>query len=117
MAGLELPPSEGLALVHGDLHARHVFVDDGRLSGVIDWGDVCRSDPAVDLVLVWCALPPAARAAFFDEYGAVGEEGLLRARVLSLFLCAVLALHARAEGLGDVERESLDGLERTLAGS
>ena len=82
---------------------------------MIDWGDVCRSDPAVDLVLVWCALPPAARAAFFDEYGAVGEEGLLRARVLSLFLCAVLALHARAEGLGEVERESLDGLERTLA--
>ena len=47
----------------------------------------------------------------------MGEEGLLRARVLSLFLCAVLALHARAEGLEQVERESLDGLERTLAGS
>jgi len=116
-AGLELPPPERFALVHGDLHIRHVFVDDGRLSGVIDWGDVCRSDPAVDLVLVWCALPPAARPAFFEEYGQVGEDGLLRARVLSLFLCAVLALHARAEGLVDVERESLDGLERTLAGS
>ena len=115
-AGRELPPPDRLALVHGDLHARHVFVDDGRLSGVIDWGDVCRSDPAVDLVLVWCALPPAARTAFFEEYGAVGEEGLLRARVLSLFLCAALALHARAEGLEYVEQESLDGLERTLAG-
>jgi len=116
-AGLELPPPGRLALVHGDLHIRHVFVDDGRLSGVIDWGDVCRSDPAVDLVLVWCALPPAARTEFFDEYGHIGEDGLLRARVLSLFLCAVLALHARAVGLVDVERESLDGLERTLAGS
>jgi aminoglycoside phosphotransferase (APT) family kinase protein len=116
-AAYELPPSERRALVHGDLHLRHVFVDAGRLSGVIDWGDVCWSDPAVDLVLVWCALPPAARAAFFEEYGPVGEEGLLRARVLSLFLCAVLALHARAEGLEQVERESLDGLERTLAWS
>ncbi len=114
-AGLELPPPERLALVHGDLHVRHVFVDDGRLSGVIDWGDICWSDPAVDLVLVWCALPPAARPAFFAEYGQVSEEGLLRARVLSLFLCAVLALHARAEGLEHVERESLAGLERTLA--
>jgi hypothetical protein len=66
-------------------------------------------------VLVWCALPPAAHAAFFEEYGPVGQEGLLRARVLSLFLCAVLALHARAEGLAHVERESLDGLQRTLA--
>ena len=103
--------------MHGDLHLRHVLVEKGRLSGVIDWGDVCRSDPAVDLVLVWCALPPAACSAFFDAYGPVGEDGLLRARVLSLFLCAVLALHARAEGLEHIERESLDGLERTLAGS
>ena len=116
-AALELPPSQRVALVHGDLHLRHVLVEEGRLSGVIDWGDVCRSDPAVDLVLVWCALPPAARTVFFDEYGPVGEDGLLRARVLSLFLCAVLALHARAEGLEHIERESLDGLERTLAGS
>ena len=78
-------------------------------------GDICWSDPAVDLVLVWCALPPAARPALFADYGQVSEEGLLRARVLSLFLCAVLALHARAEGLEHVERESLAGLERTLA--
>ena len=104
-----------LALVHGDLHLRHVFVDGGRLSGVIDWGDVCRSDPAVDLVLVWCALPPVSRAAFFEEYGPMPEDGLVRARVLALFLCAVLALHARSEGLERVERESLAGLERTLA--
>jgi aminoglycoside phosphotransferase (APT) family kinase protein len=114
-AALELPPPERVTLVHGDLHLRHVFVEDGRLSGVIDWGEVCRSDPAVDLVLVWCALPPAARPAFFEGYGPVPEDGLLRAWVLSLFLCAVLALHARAEGLEQVERESLAGLERTLA--
>ena len=114
-AALALPPPERLAVVHGDLHLRHAFVADGRLSGVIDWGDVCRADPAVDLVLVWCALPPSTRAAFFTAYGPVPEDALLRARVLSLFLCAVLAIHARHEGLEDVERESLAGLERTLA--
>ena len=32
-------------LVHGDLHVRHVLVDNGELSGVIDWGDVCVGDP------------------------------------------------------------------------
>ena len=114
-AALALPPPERLALVHGDLHLRHVFVDEGGLSGVIDWGDVCRADPAIDLVLVWCALPAAARPSFFAEYGEVPEDGLLRARVLSIFLCAALALHARHEGLEHVERESLAGLERTLA--
>ena len=113
-AGIELPPPERLTLVHCDLHLRHAFVENGQLSGVIDWGDVCQSDPAVDLVLVWCTLPPAARHAFFDEYGPVPESGLLRARVLSLFLCAVLALHARQEGLELVEREAIGGLDRTL---
>ena len=113
-AALELPPPERATLVHGDLHLRHAFVEDGRLSGVIDWGDVCRADPAIDLILVWCALPPAARRDFLSEYGPVSEAGLLRARVLSLFLCAVLATHARHEGLPAVERESLAGLQRTL---
>ena len=113
-AALELPPPERVTLVHGDLHLRHAFVEDGRLSGVIDWGDVCRADPAIDLVLVWCALPPAARAEFFSAYGPVSDAGLHRARVLSLFLCAVLATHARLEGLVAVGRESLAGLERTL---
>ena len=114
-AALALPSPERLTLVHGDLHLRHVFVEEGRLSGVIDWGDVCRADPAIDLVLVWSALPPAARPAFFAEYGEVPEDGLLRARVLSIFLSTVLAIHARHEGLEHVERESLAALERTLA--
>ena len=34
-----------LVLVHGDLHLRHVLVEGGSISGVIDWGDVCRADP------------------------------------------------------------------------
>ena len=112
---LTLPPPERLAIVHGDLHLRHAFVADGRLSGVIDWGDVCRADPAVDLVLLWCALPPDGRRDFVAAYGDVPEDALVRARVLSIFLCAVLAIHARHVGLEHVERESLTGLERTLA--
>jgi aminoglycoside phosphotransferase (APT) family kinase protein len=114
-AALELPPPDRLALVHGDLHLRHAFVADGRLCGVIDWGDVCRADPAIDLVLFWSALPPSARAVFLTVYGPVPEDALLRARVLSIFLCAVLAIHARHVGLENVEQESVAGLERTLA--
>ena len=33
------------SLCHGDLKANHVFVDDERLSGVIDWGDAVVGDP------------------------------------------------------------------------
>jgi aminoglycoside phosphotransferase (APT) family kinase protein len=37
-------------LCHGDLHVRHLLVDgDGSAAGVIDWGDLCLADAAVDL--------------------------------------------------------------------
>ena len=111
-AARDLPPVEPACLVHGDLHFRHVLIDGGAISGVIDWGDVCRGDPSVDLPLYWCALSPAGREAFLDAYGVVSEEQLLRARVLAVFLCAVLAHYGAAEGLPVVEREALDGLRR-----
>lgn len=41
------PPTHR-TLIHGDLGAEHVFVDGGRISGVIDWGDAAIGDPAID---------------------------------------------------------------------
>jgi hygromycin-B 7''-O-kinase len=35
--------------VHGDLMHRHVFVEDGRLAGIIDWGDAMVTDPHYEL--------------------------------------------------------------------
>lgn len=48
---LVAPPVDGpvdLAYVHGDL-VTNFLVDDGRLSGVLDWGDSTVGDPARDL--------------------------------------------------------------------
>jgi aminoglycoside phosphotransferase (APT) family kinase protein len=110
---LELEPPEAAAIVHGDLHFRHVLVDGGgRLAGVIDWGDLCRADPSVDLALVWALLPRESRDAFLEAYGPVSGERLLRARVLALCLCAALAAYGRHEALPGVEGEALDGLRR-----
>lgn len=36
------------ALVHADLGPAHLLVHDGRLAGVIDWGDARMGDPALD---------------------------------------------------------------------
>jgi aminoglycoside phosphotransferase (APT) family kinase protein len=110
-----LPAPEPSVLVHGDLHVRHVLVDEtGLPTGVIDWGDLCRADPSADLSLYWSLLPPAGRDAFLAAYGPVEEHMLLRARVLALFLCATLATYAHAQALRVLEREALDGLARTL---
>jgi aminoglycoside phosphotransferase (APT) family kinase protein len=115
-AARALPAPEASAVVHGDLHVRHLLVDRaGGLTGVIDWGDLCRADPSVDLILFWSFLPPRAREEFLAGYGPVGPERLLRARVLSLFLSATLLLYAEQEAMPNLRAESLAGLARAAA--
>jgi aminoglycoside phosphotransferase (APT) family kinase protein len=112
-----LPPPEPTVVAHGDLHFRHLLVDErGGLTGVIDWGDLCRGDPSIDLMMIWSLFGPEGRAAFLAAYGPVNDEQLLRARVLAIFVCAVLALYAHHEALPAVERKALGGLERAAAG-
>jgi len=108
-------PAAGVAVVtHGDLHFRHLLVEGRTASGVIDWGDLCRADPAIDLPLYWSFVPPGGRAAFLDAYGEVTETQLLRARVLSIQLCAVLAHYGHSEDQPSILEAGLEGLERTL---
>ena len=115
-AAEDLPAPEPTAIVHGDLHLRHLLVGEaGEPTAVIDWIDVSRNDPCVDLVLFWCVLRPAARSEFLAVYGAVSEEQLLRARVLSLFLCATLAVYAYSEGMEPLKLEAVAGLDRTCS--
>jgi aminoglycoside phosphotransferase (APT) family kinase protein len=115
-AAERLPPSDVFAVVHGDLHFRQVLVGrDASVTGVIDWVDVCRSNPAIDLTMFWSYLPPEGRDLFLAEYGAVSNEQLLRARVLALSLSAALALYGHHEGFPSIEREALSGLGRTAA--
>jgi aminoglycoside phosphotransferase (APT) family kinase protein len=110
------PPADGTAIVHGDLHVRHLLVGELGPTGVIDWGDICRGDPAIDLMLYWSYVPPAGRPAFRDAYGPVTGAQLARARVLAVFLSATLALYGHTEDLPELAQEALAGLERTAAG-
>jgi aminoglycoside phosphotransferase (APT) family kinase protein len=70
------PPLEGpLHVVHGDLYARHLLLDQrNRLSGVIDWGDAHYGLAAVDLSVVHMMVPATSHDAFFEEYGPVDER-------------------------------------------
>jgi aminoglycoside phosphotransferase (APT) family kinase protein len=56
-------------LVHGDLCSRHVMTEPGRLTGVIDWGDIHVGDPAVDLAVGWSMFAADARSEFCAAYG------------------------------------------------
>ncbi len=111
----ELPPGIPTALTHGDLHLRHLIVaPDGSAAGIIDWGDLCRADPSIDLVLAWGMLPPAARPAFRAAYGAIDEADWLRARLLSLLLAIVLAIYGHATADAALRAEAISAARRTL---
>ena len=54
-------------LLHGDLKAQHLLVHDGRLTGIIDWGDAMAGDPAWDLARA-SMMDPVQYAALADGY-------------------------------------------------
>ncbi len=87
---LAAPFCQTLVWVHGDLHAQNVLSKNGNLAGVIDWGDMCGGDPAVDLCSVWALLPDAsARAAALEGY-APDDALLARARGWAILFGATL---------------------------
>jgi aminoglycoside phosphotransferase (APT) family kinase protein len=111
-AAKALPPARHTAVCHGDLHMRQLLVDGDELTGIVDWVDVCRSDPAVDLSVAWSTLGTAEHPAFFAAYGEVEEETRVRARVVAAYLCAMLADWARKEQVPAVLDAAVQGLRR-----
>ncbi len=88
---LETPRWKGPPLwLHGDLHPENLLVHDGRLTAVIDFGDLCCGDPATDLSAAWLLLPPPARAVLRrearDSLEPVDEPTWTRARGWALAL-------------------------------
>lgn len=94
---LAAPFTETRLWLHGDLHAQNVLSRDGRLVGVIDWGDMCGGDPAVDLGSVWGLLPHAsARAAALASY-APDDALLARARGWAILFGATVYENGRVD--------------------
>ncbi len=102
-------------LAHGDLYVRHLMLDEaGRLTGVIDWGDLHRGDPAVDLSIAHSVLPTEAHARFRAAYGAISEATWLRARFRAIYSSVTITVYGYEINDADLKREGLYGL-RTIA--
>lgn len=68
----------GDIVVHGDLVAEHILIDDtGRLAGIIDFGDVALGDPAHDFLGFWAFGTDAAIEAVRRYGRGSADTGLL----------------------------------------
>jgi len=113
-AALAVPVWDGPPVwLHGDPHPANVLIDNGRVSGVIDFGDITAGDPASDLSLAWMLLPASRHDDFRAAYAAaggksIGEATWARGRGWALNLAIVLlAWSADNPRLHDVGRRTL----------
>jgi aminoglycoside phosphotransferase (APT) family kinase protein len=98
--------------IHGDLHPGNVLVEGGRLSGVLDFGDLTAGDPATDLAMAWLWFPREHRAGFrasvIHHGGTADDDTWRRARGWALALgLAHLAHSADAPCHERVGRDAL----------
>ena len=105
------PPTREV-LVHGDLHSKHLLVDDElALMAVIDWGDVHCNHPATDLVMAWTFFPPAAREVFLGAYGATDDATLALARLRALRYVTEMEAYGRDRGNAEQVAEARRALQ------
>ena len=99
---LEAPPAAERHWLHGDLHPRNILADEGRIVGVIDWGDLCGGDIATDLAVLWMLFDRPERQKALAAYGNIDPATLARAKGWAVFFGVVLL----DTGLVDDERQA-----------
>jgi aminoglycoside phosphotransferase (APT) family kinase protein len=101
--------------IHGDLHARNVLVETGKISGIIDWGDMTSGDIATDLAAIWMLFDdPTARQFALETYGVLSGSNLSEATIHRSIGWAILfGVVLLDTGLVDNPRHAAMG-ERTL---
>jgi len=96
--------------LHGDLHPRNALVEDGVITGIIDWGDMTSGDCATDLASIWMLFAkPHARQNALAAYANVSDATVQRAQGWAV-LFGVMLLDT---GLSDNPRNATIG-ERIL---
>jgi aminoglycoside phosphotransferase (APT) family kinase protein len=118
VAALTAPGYDGPPVwLHGDLHPANILVNDGQVSGVIDFGDITAGDPASDLSVAWMLLPASCHAIFWSAYqaagGRVSDALRARARGWALNLAVVFLAHSEDNPvLRQVGRRTLSSVLR-----
>ncbi|MEM8682897.1 MAG: aminoglycoside phosphotransferase family protein [Pseudomonadota bacterium] len=76
--------------LHGDLHAQNILVKDGRISAIIDWGDLTAGDVATDLAVTWSLFEQQEDRQSFWELYRPDAAMLARAKAWAAYFGIVL---------------------------
>jgi aminoglycoside phosphotransferase (APT) family kinase protein len=88
---LQAPNARSSKWLHGDLHARNALVENGAITGIIDWGDITSGDVATDLAAIWTLFSEqTARQKALSEYADISEATLQRANGWAVLFGVVL---------------------------
>jgi aminoglycoside phosphotransferase (APT) family kinase protein len=110
-------PPHRPSVVHADLGPEHIRVVGERVGGVIDWGDCCIGDPALDLAWTTLGAAPPFAAAVVAAY-APDDARLARARDWHLLGPWHEVLYGLGEGGPEFVESGLAGVVTRLhAGS
>jgi aminoglycoside phosphotransferase (APT) family kinase protein len=99
--------------VHGDLDCRNVLVEDGRLSGVIDFGCLVAGDPACDVMAAWKLFSGESRERF-RRLLAVDDATWLRSRGWAASQAVLILAYYTLETNAILVRESERWLDALL---
>lgn len=131
---LALFAADEFVLVHGDLHGSNVMVDQGRVTGIIDFAEALAqpADVELDTILRWCAkareFPPTPEKRGLDEitlndvprwlhgaYPELFEREHLRERLNFYDMFGELTLYAH-HPQPDAREAAQDRIARLLSG-
>lgn len=107
---IELP--NALSLVHGDLHIKHLLFNDGKLTGVIDWGDLGISHPVVDLSIICGFYSEEYHPIFYEIYGSVHPITWQYARFLALYFSFTFLLYGQDIDDKNLVQEAMASIKR-----
>lgn len=89
--------------VHGDISPGNLLVKNGRLSAVIDFGQLTTGDPACDLAIAWTFFKDKSRAIFRSSLS-LDNDTWARGRAWALW--KALIVYAQLPGTNPLEIEN-----------
>lgn len=84
-------PNRERVCAHLDIHGNNVITRDGRLAGIIDWGDAGAGDRATDLGQAYVLLGPSLWKQMLTAYQDTDRPTLARARAEAVGYAVTLA--------------------------